>query len=204
VIKAVIFDVGGVLVRTPDRNRRRSWENQLGLSEWESEEIVFGGEMGTKAQLGQIGDDALWTWVGQRLGLNHDNLAAFRHDFWAGDILDSSLIEYIRRLRPYRQTAVISNATDKLRHTLDETYAIADAFDLIVCSAEEKIMKPDHEIYRRTLDRLDRRPEETVFIDDTLANVQAARQLGMKALHFFPSMDVPVELGKLGIRKEES
>ena len=132
MIKAVIFDVGGVLLRTPNRESRRKWERKLGLDEWETEVIVFGSEMGTKAQLGEISDEDLWRWVGQRLTLTPDELASFRHDFWAGDVLDEGLIAYIRSLRPRYQTAIISNATDALRRSLTVQYAIADAFDLIV------------------------------------------------------------------------
>lgn len=202
-IEAVIFDVGGVLVRTPDRSSRHAWEKKLGLDEWGSEKLVFGGEMGTRAQRGEITEEALWQWIGQHLALSAEELNAFRTGFWAGDVLDEALVSYIRRLRPRYQTAVISNATDNLRHGLTEVYPIADAFDLIVCSAEEQVMKPDPAIYRRTLQRLGRRPEEAVFIDDTADNVTAARQLGMHALHFDPGVDVPAELAKLGVKPDE-
>jgi putative hydrolase of the HAD superfamily len=198
-VKAVIFDVGGVLIRTPDRSNRRAWEEKLGLAEWEAEEIVFGGDMGSKAQRGDITHEALWTWIGQRLNLAADQLHAFRTGFWAGDVLDTALIATIRRLRPHYQTAVISNATDFLRRDLSENYAIADAFDLIVCSAEEKVMKPDPAIYQLTLERLGRRAEEAVFIDDAAANIAAARALGMHTIHFKPSVDLPAELARLGV-----
>lgn len=199
MIKAVIFDVGGVLVRTLDRRGRLAWEKQLGLAEWESEQIVFGGEMGTKAQLGEISTAELWAWVGRRLHLSDEQLTQFRRDFWAGDGLDSELVAYIRQLRPHYQTAVISNATDALRRELTTRYPIADAFDVIVCSAEEGVMKPDPDIYWMALRRLGRQPAETVFVDDNPDNVAAAQALGMAAVQFRPGLDVPAELGKLGI-----
>ncbi len=199
MIQAVIFDVGGVLVRTPDRTSRRIWEEKLGLAEWESEDIVFGSEMGQKAQQGAISDAALWSWVGQRLNLNTAELEAFRQGFWAGDVLDVALVDFVRGLRPFYQTAIISNATNNLRHALTHTYPIADAFNLIVCSAEEKVMKPDPRIYQRTLARLGRQAEETVFIDDFQHNIEAARRLGMHVIHFHPGVNVPGELEKLGV-----
>lgn len=202
MIKAIIFDIGGVLIRTPDRSSRRAWEVKLGLAEWESEDVVFSGEMGTKAQSGLITDSELWEWVGRHLELSAANLTAFRRDFWAGDVLDRELVDYIRQLRPQYQTAVISNATDALQQALTQVYPIADAFDLIVCSAEEKIMKPDLEIYRRTLARLGREPAEAVFIDDNTDNVAAARSLGMAALHFNPTVNVAQELEGLGVKTE--
>jgi glucose-1-phosphatase len=199
MIKAVIFDIGGVIIRTADHTYRRQWEQRLGLREGESEEIVFNSEMGKKAQNGEISDEELWSWVGRRLDLNND-LQAFRAEFWAGDVLDEDLISYIRSLRPAYQTAIISNATDSLQKSLNEVFQIADVFDLIIGSADEKMMKPDPQIFWAALHRLGRRPEETVFIDDFAHNIKAARDLGMAVIHFTPGTNVPEALARLGVK----
>lgn len=199
MIEALIFDVGGVLIRTQERSSRLDLERRLGLSDWESEEIVFNSEIGKLAQLGQISDSELWAWVGRRLSLTAGQLAAFRRDFWAGDRLDEELVEHIRSLQGQYQTAIISNATDALRERLNHEYPIADAFDLIVVSAEEGIMKPNTIIYQRTLDRLGRSAEEAIFIDDGHENVVAARDLGMRSIQFNVGLDVALELAKLGV-----
>jgi FMN phosphatase YigB (HAD superfamily) len=161
-LKAIIFDVGGVLIRTPSRQNRANWEKELGLSEWESEELVFNSYMGKKAQLGLISDKELWSWIGHHLNLSQADLVIFKHDFWSGDIIDQELILLIRDLKKNFQTAIISNATETLRETLKKNQ-FEDAFDLIVCSAEENIMKPDYEIFRRTLERLGCSPEEAIY-----------------------------------------
>ncbi len=200
MIRAIIFDVGGVLLRTHDHSHRRRLEAQFGLDEWQSEHLVFSGEDGAAAQLGAISDDELWHRIANRLELDTAQLEQFRLAFWAGDALDLELVDYIRGLRAAGyQTAIISNATGNLRRALSEQFKIAGAFDLIVCSAEEKIMKPDHEIYRRTLRRLRREPHEAVFIDDSEPNVNAARELGMHAIHFREGSDVPQALAELGV-----
>ena len=200
MIQAIIFDVGGVLIRTHDHEPRRSLEKELGLDEWESERLVFSGDDGTAAQQGTISDVELWQRIARRLDLDHDQLHAFQSAFWGGDRLDQQLVDLIRRLRQAGyQTAIISNATDNLRRLLSEEHQIADAFDLIVCSAEEKIMKPDLEIYRRTVQRLGLAPQETVFIDDVQANVEAARAVGMHAIHYREGLDVERALFQLGI-----
>ncbi len=197
-IKAVIFDVGGVLVRTHDHSGRRKWEQELGLPQGGADELVFNSRMGTLAQQGAITDEELWAWIGSDLQLGND-LEAFRTDFWAGDELDQSLVELIRDLRPKYQTAIISNATDALNYNLTEVYPIADEFDLIVGSAYERVMKPVPLIYERTLERLQRQPEECVFIDDAPANISGAEHVGLKAIQFTPVLDLQAALGKLGI-----
>lgn len=198
-IKAIIFDFGGVLVRTADYSSRRNLERQLGLAEWESEKIVFNSEMGLKAQRGEVTNEALWQSVAQRLSLSPAELDQFQKAFWGGDVLDEAFIELIRALKTKYTIALISNATDGLRQTLTGKYPIADAFDLIVISAEEKVMKPRPEIYLRTLDRLGIQPAQAVFVDDFAENIAAARNVGMHAIHFNPTIDVAAELQALGV-----
>ena len=198
-IKAIIFDVGGVLIRTADRTSRQRLEERLGLAEWESEKIVFNSEIGRQAQRGIVTNRDLWEAVAQSLSLSPEAVELFKRDFWGGDVLDEAMVELIRQLKQRYQTAIISNATDSLRETLQTIYPIADAFDLIVVSAEEKVMKPDPEIYRRTLKRLGCEAAESVFIDDFAENVAAARDLGMNVIHFNQSGNLAAELKKLGV-----
>lgn len=199
MIQAVIFDVGGVLVRTQNRNGRHLWEQKLGLYEGQADEVVFNSPMGQKAQHGQITEAELWQWVGQHLELSAKELPAFQAAFWAGDVLDEALIQLIRGLRPRYQTAIISNATSALRQTLTTKYPIADAFDLIVCSGEEGIMKPNAAIYERTLARLGRTPAEAVFVDDFAHNIAGAQAVGMAGILFQPTLDLAAALRQWGV-----
>lgn len=197
-IKAVIFDVGGVLVRTHDHSGRRRWEEKLGLPQGGSDEVVFHSRMGTLAQQGAITDAELWQWIGESLELGEE-LEAFRADFWAGDRLDTELVRLIRELRSQYQTGIISNATDALLPTLTTVYPIADAFDDIVGSAYEGIMKPSPEIYRIALNRLGRDAAECVFIDDAPANIAGAEFVGLKTIQYTPGLDVRRALRRHGV-----
>ncbi len=196
-IRAVIFDIGGVLLYTLDQSGRQRWEARLGLPAGGAEATVLNSEMGHRAQRGEIDDEALWAWVGEHLALG-DDLAAFRRDFWSGDRVDTRLVDLIRRLRPGYQTAVISNAGHTLRGTLAR-YGLLDLFDVVVGSAYEGLMKPHPAIYERALLRLGRPAAETIFIDDAPANVAGALAVGMNAIRYTPNLDLEAELRRYGV-----
>lgn len=199
MIKALIFDVGGVLVRTEDRSRRAMLEAELGLPKGQTDETVFNSAMGQAAQRGEITSANLWAWVRADFGLDKQGLGHFRHEFWGGDRVNEELVALIRSLRPRYQTAIISNYMDELRESLTVKYPIIDAFDLVVISAEEKVMKPDPLIFQRTIERLERKAEECVFVDDFAHNVEGARAVGMQAIHYTPKTDIETELARLGV-----
>jgi glucose-1-phosphatase len=132
MIQAIIFDVGGVLLRTEDRAPRQLWEAKLGLPPGGAEALVFNSPMGQQAQRGEITEPELWQWLGYHLDLSAVETAAFRTGFWAGDRLDTSLVAFIRQLKSRYQTAVISNYASNLRPELTHQFGIADAFDEII------------------------------------------------------------------------
>lgn len=200
MIKCVIFDVGGVLVRTEDPMPRRQLEDRLGLVRGGAEQLVFNSEMGQAAQRGEITTQALWAWVQKEQDLDDAELVGFQSEFFGGDFLNRPLVDLIRTLHGSVQTAIISNATDNLLHVVTEVYPMADAFDLIVGSAYEKVMKPDPRIFQRTLERLNRQPQEAVFVDDFAHNVAGARAIGMHAIHFTPHTDVAAQLAQFGVQ----
>ena len=199
MIKAVIFDIGGVIVRTEDRTPRAQLEVQLGLAPGESDQLVFNSEMGQQAQCGAIPTAELWAWLQQQLGLNAEGLRDFRTAFWGGDRIDCKLVNYIRTLRPHYQTAIISNATDDLLEQVARIDPEGDSFGLVVGSAYEKMMKPAPEIFLRTLARLGCQPDEAVFVDDFAHNVAGAQAVGMHAIHFTPGILINRELARLGV-----
>jgi epoxide hydrolase-like predicted phosphatase len=183
-IKAVIFDFGGVMVRTIDPSGREKWEKILGLSRGELAQQVFDSEVSTQAQLGLVPQDAVWQHVAELHHLNPQDLQQLQEDFWSGDRLDMELVEFLRSLRPSFKTAILSNAWDGARRRFREEYRVEDAVDLIVISAEEMMAKPDPQIFALIARRMGILPEEAIFLDDFPVNIQAARKAGFNAVLF--------------------
>lgn len=184
MLKAAIFDVGGVLVRTYDQGGRRQWEARLGLESGSLARLVFDSQVGRQAQLGQASSQEVWSWVGTQLRLSPDELTTFKRDFWAGDRVDQELCDSIRGLHTDYLTAMLSNSWARDGRAMAEKFGFADCFDVFVTSAEVGVMKPAARIYHAVLERLGVSPSEAIFVDDFIENVQAARRLGMHAVHF--------------------
>ncbi len=79
---------------------------------------------------------------------------------------------------------ILSNMPPGIGRRWVEAWPWLAGMDCIVWSGDEGLFKPDAAIYRLFLSRSGWRPEHTLFVDDVLANVSAARDLGFAAHHF--------------------
>ena len=201
-IKAIIWDLGGVLVRTGDLQPRDHIAARFGMTRWELSRLVFGHLDDRGPQIGAISLDQHWEYVRSTLGISLDEIPEFRREFFAGDVLDKDLADYVRALKLNYRTALLSNALANLRKLLEEEWFIDDAFDQIVISAEVSLVKPDPAIYQLTLDKLEVNADEAVFIDDYDRNVFAAQALGIQAIHFKTSQQTRNDLDALLKRRD--
>jgi epoxide hydrolase-like predicted phosphatase len=183
-IQAVIWDLGGVLVRTEEPNPRKRLAARFGMTRNQIEGLVFGGESGDKAQRGEISVGQHWEAIASKLGLTQEELDDFIVDFWGGDVLDTTLIDFIRSLQPEFKTGLLSNAFSDLRRMLTDVWEIFDVFDEVIISAEVGLVKPDARIYQLAVSNLGVTPTEAVFIDDFPHNVEGARAVNLQAIHF--------------------
>lgn len=103
----------------------------------------------------------------------------------AEKILDTALVEYAKELktRGYR-LACLSNGSHEWTLQVINDHTIGHLFDEVVLSGDLGIVKPDHKIYKYTLDKLKVGAEQTVFVDDRQANVSAAEACGMRGMLF--------------------
>lgn len=78
-------------------------------------------------------------------------------------------------------------------------YPIFDLFDDILISGEAALIKPDASIFSLLLRRIGRQPQECLFIDDHLPNVESARQIGFDTVHFLNAAQLELELAARGV-----
>lgn len=195
-IKAVIWDIGGVIMRTEDQAPRAELAAELGVSRAYLNDLVFGGEQGTRAQKGEINRKELWDYVRSELKLAKGEYPDLHDRFFGGDVLDTDLVDFIHSLIPRYKIGIISNAWSQIEEALVE-WGINDAFEVVVGSGDVGIMKPEPRIFQIALERLGVEPSEAVFVDDFIQNVQGAQALGITAIHFQGREQVIQELEQL-------
>jgi HAD superfamily hydrolase (TIGR01509 family) len=183
-VRAVIFDLGGVLVRTEDKGPRTGLAERFGMTYAEMDHLVFNSPTGAQAALGEISEEEHWRAVCSSLGVPEEEIPAIQEAFWGGDRLDERLVGFIRSMRPGRKTALLSNAWASLRHYLANQWKIIDAFDELFISCELGLAKPDRRVYELVTGRLGVSPAEAVFVDDWLPNIEGAQAAGLLVVHF--------------------
>lgn len=183
MIKAVIFDIGGVLSRMVRTTGSRRWEERLGLSENTLGWVIFHSPVAQQAFIGHGDDSDVWESLRARFELTPEELAELQRDFWSDWEWDTVLLEYIRGLRPRYRTGVISDALPAARRE-NMAYVNHELFDVILFSCEVGVLKPAAEIFDRALQALGARRDEAVFIDDNPHIVAGAQALGIHAIRF--------------------
>lgn len=186
MIKAIYFDLGGVIVRTEDKEPRTKLAAEFGMTYREIDEAVFGGGLyGTaaRATMGAITEEAHWQAVLRRLRLSPDERQRVSNQFFGGDQIDWQIVGLLRGLRGKYKVGLISNAWDGLRAFIHQN-KFEDAFDEMIISAEVRMAKPNADIYNHALGMFKVRPEESLFVDDFEHNISACNAIGMKGVHF--------------------
>lgn len=182
-IKAVFFDFGGVIQRTEYQAPRQQLAQRFGMEYEDIDNIVFNSPTAKQATVGEIPVNKHWEAVAKRLKVDKKEIEKVEAEFFAGDLLDLSILEYLRSLRPRYVTGLISNAWSDMREYLIRK-KIDDAFEHLTISAEVGVAKPETKIYHLALEQAQVKAGEAVFVDDVLANIEACEAVGMKGIHF--------------------
>jgi HAD superfamily hydrolase (TIGR01509 family) len=191
---ALVFDFGGVIMKTVSYAPRWSWDERLGLERGSVERIVHNNDSWRRAQTGELPLADYWADVAQRLRHPVDEMPQLEADFYSGDDLDEDIITLIKARRAAGQKiALLSNDSPALIAKLDRL-GIAPLFDPLVVSANIGVMKPNPAAYMAVLERLGNAAADTVFIDDMPANIEGARAVGMIGLHYTSGLDLTKEL----------
>ncbi len=197
---AVVFDLGGVLIDWDPRYLYKTLFNGDEAAMERFLETVCPADWNRQMDAGKPFAEA----VAERQALfpEHAHLIAQWHSDWEV-MLKDAIPDTLQILTELRERDVRLYA---LTNWSAETFPLARArfpflewFEHIVVSGEVKLAKPDPRIFELTLARCQLNPHATVYIDDLAHNVDAARALGMTALHFEQPAQLREDLQALGL-----
>ncbi len=184
VIRAILLDFGGVLIKMTDDRPRLELAAKLGMPVSSIDKLIFYSESAQKASMGEISVRQHWETVRQGLGISPQDMPGFLQSYWSANDVNWELLEYVKGLRPNCKLGLLSNAWEDTRQTMHQLWNIDGLFDDMVISAEVKLAKPDPRIFHLALERLQVQASEAVFIDDTAINITAARREGLIAIQY--------------------
>ena len=198
-IKAIVFDLGGVLIDWDPRHMYRT------VFDSEKEMEHFLSEIATLEWNSQHDAGVRWADGVAALSEEHPeyaHLIELYQQRWI-DMLNGPIEGTVAILAKLKAAGHELHA---LTNWSNETFPIALArydflgwFEDIVVSGDEKVIKPDPRIFEILLERIGRNPYECVFIDDSAKNIEAARALGLIGIQFHNPEQLETELVKLGI-----
>ncbi len=187
-VRAVVFDIGGVLERVDDDAWPETWigrwERRMDLPAGHLIERLAEHEPAGDMVTGGISEAQTRAMYARALGLDEDQADEMMAEMWdayCGE-LDLELRDFAAGLRPTYRTAILSNSADGARREEQRRYGFEQLVDTIVYSHEVGLAKPDPAVFRLTEERLGVGPDEIVFLDDHDGHVAAARRLGWHAV----------------------
>jgi epoxide hydrolase-like predicted phosphatase len=191
-VRAVISDFGGVLT-SPLFESFAAWQRQSGLSfETLGNAMVRAAERSGMPPLyelekGTIAEAEFLRMLEAELEPG-TSLSGMRDVYFEHLHPNRPMVDFMRELRGrgLRMALLTNNVREWEPHWRAKLPEIDEIFEVVVDSAFVGMRKPDREIYELTLERLGGGIEapDCVFVDDIDVNCEAARSLGMRAVHF--------------------
>ena len=198
-IKTVVFDIGGVLIDwNPRHLYRKIFSNGEEMERFLSEVCTY--EWNVQQDGGKLFSEATAE-LSARFPEYSDKIALY-YGRWE-EMLGGEFTDTVKIFNELKSAGIplyaLTNWSHEAFPVAYERYGFMKQFDGIVVSGYEKLLKPDHAIYRVLIDRYNINPAESVYIDDNKANAEASAELGFHAIHFQSADLLRLELRSLGL-----
>jgi epoxide hydrolase-like predicted phosphatase len=204
-IKHIIFDLGGVILNIDYQRTYKAFE-ELGIKDFTSLYNQFkGSRLFDDLETGRVTPEGFLQAMHQHMPAHVTDQQII--DAWNAMLLDFPVqrLQLLQQLQLHYNTFLLSNTNaihlEKFNRILQESRGIPslDAFfNKAYYSHQMGYRKPEKEAYQLILDNHGLDPAETVFIDDTLPNIEGARAVGLQTIHLQTPKTI-LELFKLAV-----
>jgi putative hydrolase of the HAD superfamily len=199
-IKAIIFDVGGVLHSSENEHVFTDIKQTLKITDDVFQQHY--GPLVDRASLGEITEEEFWKQfleaTGSKESLPEESLflREFEKRFKAFD----DVLELVGKLKTAGYKLAVLSDTIPTHWKLNTERGLYKDFPVHVFSFQVGFKKPNREIFDYAIEKLGIQPGEGIFIDDLPANIAAAQSVGLQGIQFQNFDQLTQELATLGVR----
>ena len=196
-IENIIFDLGGVILDI-DYNRTRKGFEDLGVTHFdEMYSQANANQLFQKLETGHISNDDFFNELSKTTNLGLSSIQI--RNAWDAMLLDfrESSLNFLKQIKSKYKTYLFSNtnfihmeAFHKIFHSKEREHPFNDYFEKAFYSCQIGLRKPELESYQWILNHLNVEASKTLFIDDSIQNVEAAKEVGMQAIHLEQGMRI--------------
>ena len=203
MIKTIFFDIGGVLI---DIHPERTYQYLSDSADVEVSMVKesFPWDAHDQYERGIMNNEDWFITYKESLP---QPCCLKRSDFWnAWKLLlgeEKNTVNILEALNKQYSIWLLSNTNPKhIQDEIEKRYLFPSLVNGSVYSFDVGVRKPEKEIYEIAMQRANANPQECLFIDDLLENIQAAKQIGIEGIHFISSEQLKQELVHFGIINE--
>ena len=195
MIRGVIFDIGGVIIRTPQKEYYSYLSGISGKSTIKVQEIIKSRlpsfETG-KITIGKFSSE-----ISKSLGIRKNQFRWI--EFYKERVkVNEPVVRMASDMHKKYITGYLTNV-DRNRHAFTVKLFPKNIFDYKFTSFNIGCLKPDPKIYEYVIKKISLDPEELLLIDNEMQNIQGARELGINAVQFKNVKLLKYELSKLDV-----
>src|SRR5260221_9495311 len=198
MIKAILFDLGGVLFTNGTKKFVEYTSEKYGIDKEKISNVVDKGEIPDAYREGRIGRAEFWSKVKQELNLPED-IEALEKEWISRYELIQGTKDILQELAKRYKIYFLSDNVKERVDAINKKFDFLSWFEAGVFSHEVGVRKPHPKIYKLALQKAGEVPEEAVFIDDKESALKPAFEMGMTTILFESPEQLRERLAKLGI-----
>jgi putative hydrolase of the HAD superfamily len=196
MIKAVIFDAGGVIITSSDAYGFLA--KKLGISD--ARMLEARKKYVWPAQRGELSTDEFLTKFSDELKVDKEKIKKLFEEGSSLLSVNAEVLKIVDALKKGGYALAMITNTVKFYSNFMKEQDVYRKFSPMIASYEVGLRKPDPKIYKIALEKLKLKGEDCVFIDDKEEHLAPAAKLGMKTILFKNAEQLKADLQKLGVK----